>query len=137
MPVWKILTPDMAGDTRLERSGVALSPYTLQTLANPERYRDAVDTQGRLIAPNTQLLALQLMREADETGFGRIFQVLKRRLVDYTDSAFSSDQRRFLMKQLQSLRPDDVEFPTLAAEQLAARYLESNPPRPTGLFSSA
>ncbi len=95
-------------------------------------YRDAVDAQGRLVAPNAQLLALQLMREADETGFRRIFQVLKTRLADYTDSTLSSDQRRFLMKQLQSLRPDDVEFPTLAAEQLAVRYLESNPPRPQG-----
>lgn len=93
-------------------------------------YRDVVDAQGRLITPNAQLLVLQLMHETDEVGFRHIFQVLKLRLVNYTDSPFSSDQRRFLMQRLQSLRPDAVEFPTLAAEQLAVRYLESNPPHP-------
>src|SRR5215203_4344525 len=40
--------------------------------------------------------------------------------MDYENPVLASPQRRFLMKEVQSLSPERVEFPTLAAEQLAA-----------------
>lgn len=93
-----------------------------------ERYRRVADSQGRLIAPNGQLLALQLIGDAQDSNFRRIADSLRSRLSDYRDSALPADQRRFLMKQLRSLMPGNAEFPTLEAEDLAARYIESDPP---------
>ena len=97
-----------------------------------ERYRRVADSQGRLIAPNGQLLALQLIGDAQDSSFRRIADSLLSLLLDYRDPALPADQRRFLMKQLRSLMPGDTEFPTLAAENLAARYIESDPPPPQG-----
>ncbi len=93
-----------------------------------DRYRRAVDFQGRLIARNAQLLALQLIGDPADPSFRPIADQLRRRLSDYTDPALPADQRRFLMKQLRSLMPGDAEFPTLEAEDLAARYIGSDPP---------
>lgn len=53
------------------------------------------------------------------------------RLNDYADAAFSSSQRRFLMREVQALAPEAAHFPTLAAEELAAAYLEHDPAPPT------
>lgn len=97
-----------------------------------ERYPRAVDPQGRLLAPNAQLLALQLIGDPADPSFRPVADQLRRRLSDYTDPALPADQRRFLMKQLRSLMPGDAEFPTLEAEDLAARYVESDPPPPQG-----
>ena len=46
------------------------------------------------------------------------------RLRDYANPDLSAAQRRFLMMRLQELRPSAV-FPTLAAEQLAVRYVDA------------
>src|SRR6185369_7878725 len=51
-------------------------------------------------------------------------QRLKQRLLDYDNPALAAPQRRFLMKEVQRLSPH-VEFPTLAAEELAAQFLIS------------
>jgi len=99
-----------------------------------ERHRRVADSQGRLIALNAELLALQLIGDAQDSNFRRIADSLRSRLSDYRDSALPADQRRFLMKQLRSLMPGDAEFPTLEAEDLAARYIESDPPPPQGSF---
>ena len=117
------------------QTNVAIKVLT-ETLAQ-ERYRRVADSQGRLIAVNAELLALQLIGDAQPAqrvepaspaNFRRIADSLKSRLLDYRDRALPADQRRFLMKQLRSLMPGDAEFPTLEAENLAARYIESDPP---------
>ncbi|EEF61354.1 sensor histidine kinase [Pedosphaera parvula] len=84
-----------------------------------ERYCNAADPQGRLIAANAELMALEL--GADDV----IAQRLKQRLMDYDNRVLAAPQRRFLMKELRRLRPD-MEFPTLAAEELAAQSLPTN-----------
>ena len=96
-----------------------------------DAYRNVRDLQGRLIQPNVQLLALQLM-ETDEYGeYQRTFELLTRRLRDYSDSTLQADQRRFLMRQLQNSMSGAPHFPTLAAEDLALAYLSSNPLPPS------
>jgi signal transduction histidine kinase len=96
-------------------------------------YDVAVDSQGRLIAPSAQLRALQLLADRGDgasPAFQRIADRLGQRLTDYDDTALPAAQRRFLMKQLGALAPEVPAFDTLPAEQLAQRYLESNPPAP-------
>jgi len=48
-------------------------------------------------------------------------------LANYEDSKMPSSQRRFLMRAVQALFPGEEQFPTLAAEDLAALYLEAAP----------
>ena len=82
-----------------------------------ERYRHAADAQGRLIAANAELMALEL-------GAGEeIAKRLRQRLLDYENPVLAAPQRRFLMKEVRRLAPG-IEFPTLAAEELAVN--ESN-----------
>ncbi len=52
------------------------------------------------------------------------------RLNDHGDTALPSSQRRFLMREVQALAPEAARFPTLAAEELAAEYLEHAPAHP-------
>ena len=110
-----------------------------ETLAQA-RFRSTVDVQGRLIVPNAQLMALHLMSDPTLDTFQRTADRLRARLSDYSDPALTVAQRRFLMRQLQGLMPQAPAFPTLEAEDLAVRYLESNPApqqgawlRPSGL----
>ncbi len=77
------------------------------------RYRNATDPQGRLIAANLELMAYELSRDE---AVGRR---LRQRLMDYENAALAAPQRRFLMKELQSLLPSFEKFRTLAAEELA------------------
>ncbi len=93
-------------------------------LARP-RYQDATDGQGRLLVPNAQLLALELLHDAASERARTPLVRLKERLLDYGDTAMSAAQRRFLMRELQRRFPGQVVFPTLAAEDLAARYVEA------------
>ena len=63
------------------------------------------------------------------TGDPRRKEIAKRlqgRLDDYDSDTLPSAQRRFLMRELESLE-SGVAFPTLAAEELAAQYLEAHP----------
>jgi signal transduction histidine kinase len=88
------------------------------------RFRDAADSQGRLIAPNARLMALEMLNPADTNERAVLKDELQSQLLDYT-LAMPSAQRRFLMRELQRLFPGSVRFPILAAEDLAARTLES------------
>jgi signal transduction histidine kinase len=74
------------------------------------RLARATDPQGRLIAADAQLLALQVAPKADNP--------LRAMLNDYTNG-MPSAQRLFLMNELHD------PFPTLAAETLAAQFLET------------
>jgi len=89
------------------------------------RYRSAMDSRGRLIAPSAQLLALQLIEEPESESFSTGVTVLHERLADYGEPVLPSSQRRFLMSELRRIAPDTPPFDTRAAEDLAADFLES------------
>lgn len=90
-----------------------------------EQYGQALDPQGRLIAANAELMILELVGDTNATAFRTTAERLKRRLMDYDNTALAAPQRRFLMKQLQ--RISGAEFPTLAAEELAAAFCDRAP----------
>jgi len=95
------------------------------------RFSRAADSQGRLIAANAELMALELIKDHASPTFQSIVHRLKDRLIDYNNPALAAPQRRFLMKELQKLSAHDAEFPTLAAEELAAEWCESHLARTT------
>ena len=110
-------------------------------LADP-KYHDAKDSQGGLIVPSGQLRALQLMADPLAGAYRGTLALVVERLNDYGDSSLRASQRRFLMEELRQSVPECPEFPTLAAEILAADYLDSKRDerspaaaalRPTGL----
>ena len=86
-------------------------------------YREAKDAQGRFIAPNSQLLALELMGGPEDARYGGMVKALAERLRDYGEPAMPSSQRVFLMARLRELRRERMVFPTLAAEELAAEFV--------------
>jgi signal transduction histidine kinase len=89
------------------------------------QYGQAVDPQGRLIAANAELMIVELIGDTNSPAFQTMAERLKRRLMDYENAALAAPQRRFLMKQLQ--RISGAEFPTLAAEELAAAFCDRAP----------
>jgi len=80
----------------------------------------------RNAAVNAELLAL----ESSTNKLAEMATRLCDRVNDYATDALPSAQRRFVMHELQRLDPK-MKLPTLAAEELAARYLESNPVLPS------
>ena len=90
-----------------------------------EHYHEARNREGRLIVPNALLRALELMGGPDHAGYEAALDALVQRVVDYADPTMSANQRRFLMHELQDAVPDCPPLPTLAAEDLAADYLET------------
>jgi signal transduction histidine kinase len=94
-----------------------------------DRYRQAADPQGRLIVADAELMVLELLGRPKDPRFLPAAERLKNRLLDYGNPALGAAQRRFLMKRLQGLPlpPDLKQIPTLDAEDLAARYVESHP----------
>ena len=91
-----------------------------------ERFRNAADPQGRLIVANAELMALELMPDRDSPAWDSISQRLASRLADYENPALAAPQRRFLMKEMQSLSPGKNIFPILAAEDLAAQAIQGH-----------
>jgi len=88
-----------------------------------DRYRRATDTQGRLILPNAELMALELLKSSAPEQGGPTRERLQALLLDYERVAMPAPQRRFLMRELQELYQDTPAFPTLAAEDLAAQWI--------------
>ncbi len=86
------------------------------------RYRTVRDAQGRSISLNALLFGLQLMKESSHPSFQKTAAFFADRLNDYQGPVIPSAQRRFLMEQLKSLWPDCPNFPTFAAEELAAHF---------------
>src|SRR6185436_16754548 len=82
-----------------------------------ERYRHIADPQGRLIAANAELMALELMTNRSSPRFQAIARRLAARLNDYENPVLAAPQRRFLMAEVQRLSPEKMDFPTFAAEQ--------------------
>lgn len=85
------------------------------------RLAQTADEQGRLIVPSAEIMALELGADAR-----LLADRLHRELLDY-NSPMPAPQRRFLMRRVQQLSPRQPPFPTLAAEDLAAAYLEEKP----------
>ncbi len=100
-----------------------------QELSLP-RYRAATDPQGRLIAPSALLLVAQLIGEPESEEFQLVAGALRERVEDYGEPVLPAPQRRFLMRELQAMLPEAPVFDTLAAEDLAAEYLASEPDLP-------
>ncbi len=94
------------------------------------RYRNATGPLGRFVAPNAQLRALQLMNDPHHAEYRRTVEAMVRRLTDYGEPVLPPSQRRFLMHELRIVVPGCPALPTLAAEDLAADYLESHPAMP-------
>ncbi len=92
-----------------------------------ERFAAARDARGRLIAPNALLLALRLLDDPASDEFRLLARRLHRRLSSYAEPALAAPQRRFLMGQLSRLVDDLEPFPTAEAEELAARFVDSEP----------
>jgi len=88
-----------------------------------ERYRDARDSQGRLVVPSALLLGLHLV--AGQTGeeLDGIASALRARLDDYSDPAIPVAQRRFMMRRFVELLPDGPPLDTYRAESLAEAFL--------------
>jgi signal transduction histidine kinase len=100
------------------------------------RFDRAADLQGRLIVANAELLALELMTNHAAPAFQTVANRLQARLNDYSHPALAAPQRRFLMKELLRLAPD-ARFPTLAAEDLAARWVDASARSEPGRFPLA
>lgn len=80
----------------------------------------------REAAVNAELFALESMTNRTGPQFQETVQRLTARLNNYEGDTLPSAQRRFLMHELQQLEPT-TKLPTLAAEELAGRYLDANP----------
>ena len=85
------------------------------------------DLQGRLIAADALLFAVQVLKPEDPDRLPAA-RHLRQLLLDY-NSAMPSAQRVFLMKEMRAAKlPQElVAFPTLAAEELATQFLEADP----------
>jgi signal transduction histidine kinase len=93
-------------------------------------FREVADSQGRLIQPAAQLLALQLkMKESRCDGMEQAEQFAKH-LDDYSYWPMPSAQRLFLMHAWERLTQlnGQYRFPTLRAEELAQYYGDRTPP---------
>jgi signal transduction histidine kinase len=96
----------------------------LATLIRTEQYQSAHDLSGRLIVPNAMLLALE-WTDASAREHAALAKELAERLMDYTGLEMASSQRLFLMESL----PPETRTPRyVAAEKLAAQYVETQQP---------
>lgn len=98
---------------------------------NETQFRDQRDRQNRLIVADLELMAIQITPGTSAIpALPGIKQQFMTRLENYSADTMPSSQRRFLMRELEALFPGEMKFPTLAAEDLAARFIESQPVRP-------
>jgi signal transduction histidine kinase len=119
---WEHVSPAMADAViRFDATGKMILPRPLSL-----RGSNLTDEQGRLLRPSADLRALETNHHAASPLLTNLVQELS----DYTN-AMPAVQRRFLMHRLIDLFPEQVHFPTLAADDLAARYLETHPRFPT------
>lgn len=92
-----------------------------------ERFTAARDGRGRLVAPDSFLVALHLASETDSNAARRAGRRLQERLENYGEPSMPIAQRRFLMRRLAELRPGEAPADTFAAEQLAEAFLAADP----------
>lgn len=101
------------------------------------RWASARDLEGRLLAPDEQLLELHLLKRGAPRFEARARQ-LAERVNRYDDPPMLSAQRLFLMNELHALAPYLADFRWEAAETLAEQVLEAGrvTPLSTALESS-
>jgi signal transduction histidine kinase len=87
------------------------------------------DPEGRWIAADEQLLALQLLPRTDPR-FARLASALAATLNGRQGPPMLTGQRLFLMDQLRALAPEAANFPSYPAELLAEQFLEAERARP-------
>jgi signal transduction histidine kinase len=85
-----------------------------------------INVDGRSAEANTDLLALEKWPDRNDPAFKNALARLEATVTNYGTVTLTAAQRRFLMHELQRLDPN-AQFPTLDAEELAARFLEANP----------
>ena len=97
-----------------------------------ERFARAADADGRLIAADAELRALELIDDPSDRRYQRVAGRLAHRLVDYSPFSLGSAQRRFLLNALAGKAgfqsaPNDADSPSALqdGEELAAAVLES------------
>lgn len=106
---------------------------TLHGLVEGMQPGETIGASGELVRPNLQLRLLKLLGDPSHAWYETTLNDLAALLNDYREDRLPASQRLFLMQELRTLAPDRVEFPTEAAERLAAAYLETNPePMPPG-----
>jgi len=111
---------------RFVREGLADSVICIdeQGRAVYPRLPSTVDTPGRNANAYTELMTLESLTDHSDPRFQAIAAQLRDMVNSYDQDALPSAQRRFIMHELRRLDPD-VVLPTLAAEELVARYLET------------
>jgi signal transduction histidine kinase len=116
----------------LLRTNRAAALNAIQTYFHAGRLVRGLDPEGRLIAADEQLLAIQLLPPSDRRRTAWASS-LARLLNDY-DAAppMPSAQRLFLMTELRAAVKETPPLPTYPAEQLAAQALEAEGARPGG-----
>jgi signal transduction histidine kinase len=121
----------------LARAGnTAEAVRVLADTLGKSQFAQVLDPQGRLLAADAQLRALELLGDRRRPGFQPIADQLAQRLANYRMPTLPAAQRRFLMKELGWLTGGAAVFPTLPAEELAAAYLEAPRPKADGALRS-
>jgi signal transduction histidine kinase len=109
----------------LNKAGDPLAAIAVfrQVLESPA-LDDAQDAQGRLLAADAGLRALELMVEnaCDDVEIAAVRRRLSDMIAPEQSGEFPSSQRRFIARRLRAMFPRDNAFPWLAAEELAADY---------------
>ncbi len=100
---------------------------TLRHLVDRIQPGEVVGALGELVRPNVQLRLLKLWDDVGHPSYRTTLEDLTASLNDYRGARMPASQRLFLMEELRALAPDQVEFPTVAAERIAAAYLETSP----------
>ncbi|HEY2147626.1 MAG TPA: HAMP domain-containing sensor histidine kinase, partial [Pirellulales bacterium] len=94
-----------------------------QQVDNP-RLNAATGPDGRRLSIDLMLLLVETAKESDPAQASKMAAALYAQLEDYDHADMASAQRRFALRELQRLFPRSAPVPTLAAEDLAAEYLE-------------
>jgi signal transduction histidine kinase len=92
-------------------------------IENPH-IKTAIGADGRWLLADLMLLLIETAKDSDRPLAAKTVAELSARLADYNRLAIRAAQRRFVMHELRRLSPDGAPLPTLAAEDLAADYLE-------------
>ena len=88
------------------------------------RIQAAIGPDGRRLVIDLSLLLAQTAKDSEPALALKTAAALEARLADYDREVMPSAQRRFALRELQQLFPESVHSRTLAAEDLAADYLE-------------
>ena len=95
-----------------------------------ERYRHATDAQGRLLVPNAELMALELLKDSAPDRARTTLERLRRACSITKTGPCPPHNGASSCASCSGSSPIQRCRPMLAAEDLAARWLEAGPARP-------